>query len=110
MLWVSCVKGLNKHNLPVSSSTDISTRDYLPQIESRLSRLSFTLHSVSFLFFFFLPAHQEEFLSLCVDKLTEILTSDFLNVPKEEMVFEAAMLWLNKCPSRKQSFEKVRFT
>ncbi|KAM3598119.1 uncharacterized protein V6R79_013789 [Siganus canaliculatus] len=50
---------------------------------------------------------QEEFLSLCVDKLTEILASDFLNVPKEEMVFEAAMLWLNKCPSRKQSFEKV---
>ncbi|XP_029914324.1 kelch-like protein 20 [Myripristis murdjan] len=50
---------------------------------------------------------QEEFLSLCVDKLTEILASDHLNVPKEEMVFEAAMLWLNKCPSRKQSFEKV---
>nr|XP_046272277.1 kelch-like protein 20 isoform X2 [Scatophagus argus] len=50
---------------------------------------------------------QEEFLSLCVDKLTEILASDFLNVPKEEMVFEASMLWLNKCPSRKQSFEKV---
>ncbi|XP_068192822.1 kelch-like protein 3 isoform X4 [Antennarius striatus] len=50
---------------------------------------------------------QEEFLSLCVDKLTEILASDFLNVPKEEMVFEAAMLWLNKCPSRKQNFEKV---
>ncbi|XP_029997656.1 kelch-like protein diablo [Sphaeramia orbicularis] len=50
---------------------------------------------------------QEEFLSLCVDKLTEILGSDHLNVPKEEMVFEAAVLWLNKCPSRKQSFEKV---
>lgn len=48
-------------------------------------------------------------MSLCVDKLTEILTSDFLNVSKEELVFEAAMLWLNKCPSRKQSFEKVRF-
>lgn len=45
-----------------------------------------------------------------MDKLTEILTSDFLNVPNEEMVFEAAMLWLNKCPSRKQSFEKVRLT
>ncbi|XP_036945435.1 kelch-like protein 20 isoform X2 [Acanthopagrus latus] len=50
---------------------------------------------------------QEEFLSLCVDKLTEILASDFLNVPNEEMVFEAAMLWSNKCVSRKQSFEKV---
>ncbi|XP_020790298.1 kelch-like protein 20 [Boleophthalmus pectinirostris] len=50
---------------------------------------------------------QEEFLSLCVDKLTEIIASDHLNVPKEEVVFEAAVLWLNKCPSRKQSFEKV---
>ncbi|XP_060882487.1 kelch-like protein 20 [Labrus mixtus] len=50
---------------------------------------------------------QEEFLSLCVDKLTEILASDHLNVLKEEVVFEAAMLWLNKCSSRKQSFEKV---
>ncbi|XP_069558862.1 kelch-like protein 20 isoform X2 [Brachyistius frenatus] len=50
---------------------------------------------------------QEEFLSLCVDKLTEIIASDDLNVPIEEKVFEAAMLWLNKCPSRKQSFEKV---
>uniref|UniRef100_A0A3B4BFZ0 BTB domain-containing protein n=1 Tax=Periophthalmus magnuspinnatus TaxID=409849 RepID=A0A3B4BFZ0_9GOBI len=49
---------------------------------------------------------QEEFLSLCVDKLTEIIASDHLNVPKEEVVFEAAVLWLNKCPSRKQNFEK----
>ncbi|TDH02877.1 hypothetical protein EPR50_G00157320 [Perca flavescens] len=52
-------------------------------------------------------SQQEEFLSLCVDKLTEIIASDFLNVPKEEMVFEAAISWLNKCTSRKQSFEKV---
>lgn len=43
-----------------------------------------------------------------MDKLTEIIGSDHLNVPKEEMVFEAAMLWLNKCPSLRQSFEKVR--
>lgn len=42
-----------------------------------------------------------------MDKLTEILSRDDLNVPKEEMVFEAALLWLNKCSSRKQSFEKV---
>lgn len=62
------------------------------------------------MFFCLLSTNQEEFLSLCVDKLTEILSSDFLNVPKEEMVFEAATLWLNKCPSRKQSFEKVRVT
>uniref|UniRef100_A0A3Q2UGM4 Si:ch211-256e16.3 n=3 Tax=Fundulus heteroclitus TaxID=8078 RepID=A0A3Q2UGM4_FUNHE len=52
-------------------------------------------------------SQQEEFLSLCVDKLTEIISSDLLDVPKEEMVFEAVMLWLNKCPSRKQGFEKV---
>ncbi|XP_048847325.1 kelch-like protein 17 isoform X3 [Brienomyrus brachyistius] len=50
---------------------------------------------------------QEEFLSLCADKLTEIISSDHLNVPKEETVFEAAMLWLNKCATRKTSFEKV---
>lgn len=86
----------------------MSTRDYPSWRESRLSRLSSTRHS--FDVFFFLLTHQEEFLSLCVDKLTEILASDFLNVPNEEMAFEAAMLWLNKCPSRKQSFEKVRFT
>ncbi|XP_026181603.1 kelch-like protein 20 isoform X3 [Mastacembelus armatus] len=56
---------------------------------------------------FSVVCQQEEFLSLCVDKLTEILSSDHLNVPREEMVFNAALLWLNKCPSRKQSFEKV---
>jgi hypothetical protein len=39
--------------------------------------------------------------------LTQIIASDQLNVPQEEMVFEAAMLWLNKCSSRKQSFDKV---
>uniref|UniRef100_A0A1A8M3T2 BTB domain-containing protein n=2 Tax=Nothobranchius pienaari TaxID=704102 RepID=A0A1A8M3T2_9TELE len=50
---------------------------------------------------------QEEFLSLSMDKLTEIIASDLLNVPKEEMVFEAIILWLDKCSSRKQSFEKV---
>ncbi|KAI4888105.1 hypothetical protein NFI96_021830 [Prochilodus magdalenae] len=50
---------------------------------------------------------QEEFLSLCADKLTEIISSDHLNVPKEETVFEATMLWLEKSASRRQSFEKV---
>lgn len=53
------------------------------------------------------PNQQEEFLSLCGDKLTEIISSDHLNVPKEETVFEAAVLWLNKTTSRRQSFEKV---
>ena len=42
-----------------------------------------------------------------MDKLTQILASDDLNAPQEEMVFEAAMLWLNKCPTRRQSLEKV---
>lgn len=55
----------------------------------------------------FMVTHQEEFLSLSVDKLTDIIGSDFLNVSNEEVVFEAAMQWLNKCPTRKQSFEKV---
>ncbi|XP_077086819.1 kelch-like protein 20 isoform X3 [Siphateles boraxobius] len=50
---------------------------------------------------------QEEFLSLCADKLTEIISSDDLNVPKEETVFEAAIVWLEKSSSRRQSFEKV---
>ncbi|XP_016114973.1 kelch-like protein 17 [Sinocyclocheilus grahami] len=52
---------------------------------------------------------QEEFLSLCADKLTEIISSDHLNVPKEETVFEAAVVWLEKNPSRRQSFEKEEF-
>ena len=42
-----------------------------------------------------------------MERLTDILASEDLIVPKEEMVFEAAMLWLDKCPTRKQSFEKV---
>ena len=44
---------------------------------------------------------------MSVDKLTQILSSDDLNAPQEEMVFEAAMLWLNKCSTRRQSLEKV---
>ena len=42
-----------------------------------------------------------------MDKLTEIFSKDDLRVSKEEVVFEAAMVWLNKCPTRRQSFEKV---
>lgn len=53
------------------------------------------------------PHPQEEFLSLCADKLTEIIASDHLNVAKEETVFEATMLWLDKSATRRQSFEKV---
>ncbi|XP_078096673.1 LOW QUALITY PROTEIN: kelch-like protein 24 [Mustelus asterias] len=50
---------------------------------------------------------QEEFLSLSAEKLTEIIASDDLSIPSEEMVFEAVVLWLEKDPSRKQNFEKV---
>ncbi|XP_039631374.1 kelch-like protein 3 [Polypterus senegalus] len=50
---------------------------------------------------------QEEFLSLCADKLTEIIASDELNVEKEETVFEAVMLWLEKNADRQHAFEKV---
>lgn len=44
---------------------------------------------------------------MCADKLTEIIASDHLNVAKEETVFEATMLWLDKSATRRQSFEKV---
>ncbi|XP_048465841.1 kelch-like protein 20 isoform X1 [Rhincodon typus] len=50
---------------------------------------------------------QEEFLSLSTEKLIEIISSDDLNIPSEEMVFEAVVLWLEKDHSRKQNFEKI---
>ncbi|XP_043945581.1 kelch-like protein 20 isoform X1 [Protopterus annectens] len=56
---------------------------------------------------FTVVCNQEEFLSLCVDKLTEIISSDDLNVPKEETVFEAVLLWLEREKQRQQNFEKV---
>ena len=61
-------------------------------------------------FITFFPVYQqEEFLSLSVERLTEVLSSDHLNVPQEEdMVFEAAMMWLDKCPTHQQSFGQVR--
>ena len=42
-----------------------------------------------------------------MERLIKVLSSDHLNVPKEDMVFEAAMQWLDRCPTRKQNFEKV---
>ena len=39
--------------------------------------------------------------------MTKFLSVEYLNVPKEETVFEAAMLWINKCPTRRQHLEKV---
>ncbi|XP_007891830.1 kelch-like protein 3 [Callorhinchus milii] len=50
---------------------------------------------------------QEEFLSLTAEKLTELISSDELNVPREEIVFEAVLLWLKKDQSRQQHFEKI---
>ena len=44
-----------------------------------------------------------------MERLTKILCSDYLNVPKEDMVFDAAMLWLDKDPTRRQGFEKVSY-
>ena len=44
-----------------------------------------------------------------MERVTQILASDHLNVPKEELVFEAAMLWLDKCPTRRQNFETVSY-
>ena len=43
-----------------------------------------------------------------MEELTVILASDHLNVPKEDMVFEAARLWLDRCPTRRHDFHKVR--
>ncbi|CAB1342308.1 unnamed protein product [Coregonus sp. 'balchen'] len=48
----------------------------------------------------------QHFGSVC-QQLTEIIASDHLNVAKEETVFEATMLWLDKSATRRQSFEKV---
>nr|XP_033771756.1 kelch-like protein diablo isoform X3 [Geotrypetes seraphini] len=48
-----------------------------------------------------------EFLCLAREKLMEIVASDDLNVAREEEVFEAVALWLEKEPGRKQNFEKV---
>ena len=44
-----------------------------------------------------------------MERLTKILSSDYLNVLKEDMVFDAAMLWLDKDPTRRQGFEKVSY-
>ena len=42
-----------------------------------------------------------------MEKVTQILSSENLDVPKEEIVAEAALLWLNKCPTHRHTFEKV---
>lgn len=58
--------------------------------------------------------NQQEFLSLSVCRLVELLRNDLLRVKSEEIVFEAVLRWLehDRC-SRKQStaelFREVRF-
>ncbi|XP_059834926.1 kelch-like protein 20 isoform X3 [Hypanus sabinus] len=50
---------------------------------------------------------QEEFLALSAEKLAQIISSDDLNVSREEMVFDAVLLWLERDQSRKLVFEKI---
>ncbi|XP_067128423.1 kelch-like protein 20 [Centruroides vittatus] len=51
---------------------------------------------------------QEEFLTLSRSKLIEFISSDELEVEKEEDVFEAVLLWLNyNVEVRKEEFEKI---
>lgn len=52
--------------------------------------------------------HQEAFMQLSHDLLIDILSSDNLNVEKEETVREAAMLWLEyNTESRSQYLSSV---
>ncbi|KAL3848473.1 hypothetical protein ACJMK2_019327 [Sinanodonta woodiana] len=52
--------------------------------------------------------HHQEFLSLPVDKLVEIISDDDINVTLEEIVFEAAIDWLKKDQEkRKKHMDEV---
>ncbi|XP_033734838.1 kelch-like protein 20 [Pecten maximus] len=62
----------------------------------------------------FMDVHQcEEFLRLPLDKVTEIVASDELNVDKEDVVFEAILAWVGAQEGRAgflgQLMTKVRF-
>ncbi|XP_064476513.1 kelch-like protein 2 [Ornithodoros turicata] len=51
---------------------------------------------------------QDEFLNLSSSKLIEFLSSDALEVDKEEHIFEAVLLWVNHSPdARNKEFEQV---
>lgn len=53
----------------------------------------------------------EEILSLSQSKFIELISSDNLNVEKEETVFEAVLSWLNhNSESRSEDFHQVFFT
>ncbi|XP_051878526.1 kelch-like protein 20 [Pristis pectinata] len=64
--------------------------------------------SLAYILHHFQAVHtQEEFLSLSAEKLTEIISSDDLNVTREETVFDAVVLWMERVRSRKHNFEKI---
>lgn len=53
--------------------------------------------------------HGDEFLGLTSAKLVEFISSDELQVEREEIVFQAVMRWFNYNPEqRRADFHKVR--
>jgi type II secretory pathway component PulM len=53
-------------------------------------------------------AHGDEFLGLSSTKLVEFISSDELQVEREETVFQAVIRWLNHNPEqRRAEFHKV---
>lgn len=53
--------------------------------------------------------HGDEFLGLTSTKLVEFISSDELQVEREEIVFQAVMRWFNHNPEqRRADFHKVR--
>lgn len=75
---------------------------------------SFQAHLDNFILDNFMAiCNQQEFLSLSVDRLCDLLENDLLRVKSEEMVFEAVCKWIqHDCCSRKQFmaelFKEVR--
>lgn len=50
----------------------------------------------------------EEFLELSAGKLIEFISSDYLNVRKEELLFEGVLTWLKHSPeTRTEGFEEI---
>jgi hypothetical protein len=53
--------------------------------------------------------HGDEFLGLTSTKLVEFISSDELQVEREEIVFQTVMRWFNHSPEqRRTDFHKVR--
>lgn len=52
--------------------------------------------------------HSNEFMEMSIDDLSSILTSDYLNVRNEEMVFDAVVRWIDHSPeTRKQEISRL---